>query len=98
MRKLLITGCFCGLLLSLAWAVAAAPGELRLDWWTVDGGGGTMVGSGPAGAYTLNGTAGQPDAGVMAGGDYVLAGGFWGGGLVAERAHRLYLPLTVRNR
>lgn len=54
----------------------------RLDWWTVDGGGGTSAGSG----YSLSATVGQPDAGVMtgespsAGGGYTLKGGFWAGG------------------
>jgi hypothetical protein len=40
-----------------------------LDWWTVDGGGG----SSENGAYTLVGTIGQPDAGALSG------GGFQGG-------------------
>ena len=49
---------------------ASAP-PYTIDWWTVDGGGG--VGSG--GTFTVIGTIGQPDAGVMGGGE--LAGGFW---------------------
>ena len=48
-----------------------------IDWYTVDGGGGTSSG----GNFTLSGTIGQPDAGSMAGGDYVLDGGFWTGGI-----------------
>jgi len=40
-------------------ALAHGPGY-TLDWWTVDGGGGTVSGDG----YTLVGTAGQPDAGA----------------------------------
>ena len=28
--------------------------------------------------YSVSGTIGQPDAGVMSGGSYSLAGGFWG--------------------
>ena len=98
MKRLLTMGCVCCLLLALTWAAAAARGELTLDWWTVDGGGGPMTGSGPGGAYTLSGTAGQSDAGVVAGGDYLLAGGFWGGGVVAGPAHRIYLPVVVRNQ
>lgn len=46
-----------------------------LSWHTIDGGGGTSVG----GAFALSGTIGQPDAGVMAGGDFQLTGGFWAG-------------------
>lgn len=45
-----------------------------IDWFTIDGGGGTSSG----GAYSLSGTIGQPDAGVMSGGIYTLTGGFWG--------------------
>jgi len=50
-------------------------GDYELSWRTIDGGGGTSSG----GTYTLMGTIGQPDAGVMAGGDYELLGGFWPG-------------------
>jgi len=45
-----------------------------LSWYTLDGGGGTSS----AGAYRLQGTIGQPDVGVMTGGDYRITGGFWG--------------------
>ncbi|MGD1995584.1 MAG: hypothetical protein PVH62_02315 [Anaerolineae bacterium] len=61
-----------------------------LSWWTVDGGGGTFNTSG---GYTLGGTSGQPDAATWLGGDYTLAGGFWGGVAVV---HRVYLPLVLR--
>jgi uncharacterized repeat protein (TIGR01451 family) len=52
-----------------------AQGGYDLSWWTVDGGGGTNS----EGAYTLSGTAGQPDAGELGGGTYTLKGGFWAG-------------------
>ena len=45
-----------------------------IDWFTIDGGGGTSTG----GAYSLSGTIGQPDAGRMTGASYALDGGFWG--------------------
>ena len=45
-----------------------------LDWFTIDGGGGTSTG----GLYSVSGTIGQPDAGHMSGGNYSLDGGFWG--------------------
>ena len=32
------------------------------------------------GTYALDGTTGQPDAGLLTGGVYRLGGGFWGGG------------------
>ena len=64
-----------------------------LGWWTVDGGGYTFsAGEG----YTLGGTAGQPDAAVLTDAGYVLAGGFWRGGIVAAR-YTIYLPLVVRD-
>ena len=44
-----------------------------IDWFTVDGGGGTSTGGG----YSLSGTIGQPDAGTMSGGNYTIQGGFW---------------------
>jgi len=53
---------------------ANAQSRYALDWFTIDGGGGTSSG----GDFTLNGTIGQPDAGTMSGGNYSLAGGFWG--------------------
>ena len=66
-----------------------------LSWWTVDGGGATFS---TGGGYTLGGTIGQPDPGLLAGGDYTLGGGFWGGGVPAEEPrHYIYLPLIVRS-
>lgn len=52
----------------------AAADDLKIDWYTVDGGG-VMRSSG--GDYELSGTIGQPDAGVTAGEPYTLRGGFW---------------------
>jgi hypothetical protein len=49
--------------------------QFELEWWTVDGGGGASSGGG----YQLGAVIGQPDAGVHAGGDYELEGGFWPG-------------------
>ncbi|MBE0544804.1 MAG: hypothetical protein IH623_25990 [Verrucomicrobia bacterium] len=48
--------------------------QYAIDWYTIDGGGGTSTG----GVYSISGTIGQPDAGtVMTGGNYSLTGGFW---------------------
>ena len=61
--------------LLLGLAVSSVPAQdFTLDWFTMDGGGGQSTG----GVYAVTGTIGQPDAGTMAGGDYTLAGGFWG--------------------
>jgi hypothetical protein len=59
-----------------AFTVAAITGlafGLSVDWFTVDGGGGTSTG----GAYSLSGTIGQTDAALLTGGNYTLQGGFW---------------------
>ena len=45
------------------------------------------------GAYSLGGTIGQSDAGLLAGPGYQLSGGFWtGSGL-----YRVYLPVILRS-
>jgi len=64
------------LLFSLALAVPtfAHAQTYSIDWFTIDGGGGTSTG----GVYSVSGTIGQPDAGLaMTGGNYSLVGGFW---------------------
>ena len=71
-------------------ALASSGGNYVLDWFTVDGGGGTSTG----GDYSLSGTIGQPDAGELSGGDYALSGGFWG--RFVEALHELFLPLITR--
>ncbi len=64
------------LVMLLMAAASASAQTYAVSWWTVDGGG-TMAATG--GTYSLSGTIGQPDAGVLSGGTYSLAGGFWGG-------------------
>jgi len=81
------------LLLSAVPALAQSGGGYDLTWSTVDGGGGTFS---TGGIYSLGGTAGQPDPGLMTGSVYSLAGGFWGGGATAAPAYRVYLPLVLR--
>ncbi len=67
MKKAIFTTIFMvGVLVALA--------QYSIDWYTIDGGGGTSTG----GVYTVSGTIGQPDAGRMSGGPYSLEGGFWG--------------------
>ena len=67
-----------GLLLIIAvlMPTAFASAEYRIDWYTIDGGGGTSSG----GPYQVTGTIGQQDAGYHDGGQYELLGGFWTGG------------------
>jgi hypothetical protein len=47
--------------------------QFSIDWYTIDGGGGTSTG----GVYSVSGTIGQPDAGQMSGGNFTIEGGFW---------------------
>jgi len=73
-------------------ALAQSGGGYDLSWNTVDGGGTTFSAGGD---YILGGTVGQPDAGLLIGAGYVLGGGFWSGGALAQ--YRIYLPLVLRN-
>jgi hypothetical protein len=61
--------------------LCAAAQQYKIDWYTIDGGGGTSSG----GQYTLSGTIGQPDAGRLAGGSFVIEGGFWGGAFAVQQ-------------
>jgi hypothetical protein len=61
-----------------------------INWWTLDGGGGTSTG----GSYSLGGTIGQPDAGVMTGGQYTLTGGFWAPPVLVQTAGAPTLNIT----
>jgi hypothetical protein len=62
------------LLVSLVSVFGARGQNYSIDWFTIDGGGGTSTG----GVYSVSGTIGQPDAGHMSGGNYTIDGGFWG--------------------
>ena len=48
--------------------------QYSIDWFTVDGGGGTTS----VGVFEISGTIGQPDAGSLIAGGYVIEGGLWG--------------------
>ena len=82
----------CLLLLAAVPVLAQSGGGYDLSWSTVDAGGGTFS---TGGVYSLGGTAGQPDAGLLTGPGYSLAGGFWSGG-VAAGLYRVYLPVVLR--
>jgi hypothetical protein len=77
--------------ISVSIAVAQTGGGYDLAWSTIDGGGATFS---TGGSFSLDGTIGQPDAGVLSGGSYTLNGGFWGG--VALANYTIYLPLVRR--
>ncbi|HSU56971.1 MAG TPA: hypothetical protein VLT36_23210 [Candidatus Dormibacteraeota bacterium] len=63
------------ILVGAAVSIGAAQAQsYSIDWFTIDGGGGTSTG----GVYSVSGTIGQPDAGHLSGGNFSLDGGFWG--------------------
>ena len=79
------------LALSLMALVARAQTNYTIDWFTIDGGGGTSTG----GVYAVSGTIGQPDAsGAMTGGNYSLTGGFWSLIAVVQTAGLPNLTIT----
>ncbi len=84
------------LLLLASVALAQSSDGYSLFWWTVDNGGATFANGGN---YSLGGTTGQPDAGVLSGGTYTLGGGFWVGleGAAPPVEYDIYLPLVMRN-
>jgi hypothetical protein len=69
-------------------ALASSEAAYLLNWYTVDGGGGTSIG----GVYSLSGTIGQADAGAMSGGVYTLLGGFWNA--LDKIITSMYLPVV----
>ena len=84
-------------LVSAVWLIAcgALAQNYSIDWYKVAGGGGTSTG----GTYTVSGTIGQADAGVMSGGNYSLVGGFWAiiSAVQTPGAPRLTITLTSSN-
>lgn len=62
--------------LQLAFSLSVnAQTNYTIDWYTIDGGGGTSTG----GVYAVSGTIGQPDASTtpLTNGQYAVVGGFW---------------------
>jgi len=92
LRKLRIILTAIVLLLLTLPVLAQSGGEYDLSWSTVDGGGGSSTGS----VYSLSGTAGQMDAGMMSGKGFTLKGGFWLGGELEPYLYELFLPLIVK--
>ena len=48
------------------------------------------------GAYTLDGTIGQADAGSLSGGSYTLNGGYWFAATSVLLDQLVYLPLVLK--
>jgi hypothetical protein len=81
----LVLGCWCMVLPSLA--------QYSIDWYTVDGGGGTSTG----GVFSVSGTIGQPDANAtpMVGGNFSLSGGYWSQLAVVQTPGSPLLSITL---
>ena len=87
---------FCFILLHSAFCLRASGQSYSIDWFTIDGGGGTSTG----GVYQVSGTVGQPDAGpTMSGGNYSVDGGFWSiiAAVQTPGAPTLTVTLTTTN-
>ncbi len=85
--------CIAALALSLANPAAA---QYSIGRFTIDGGGVTAA---SGGVFTLRGTIGQPDAGLLSGGVFAVKGGFWGGGatlLAVDEDAAVEPPLAFR--
>jgi hypothetical protein len=92
MKRLLVLLLLLVVLLGAS-VVLAAPGSFNLSWWTVDGGGAVPKLSG--GSYSLQGTAGQADAGLHSNGSCTLQGGYWNTS-IGEAELTVYLPLVLK--
>src|SRR5688572_30141211 len=67
------TRIFISICAALLVGSSALAQQFAIDWFTIDGGGGTSTG----GVFSVSGTIGQPDAGSLSGGNFTLQGGFW---------------------
>jgi hypothetical protein len=67
-------------------AVSAQTGGYTLDWFSTNSGG-----QAAGGVYAWGGISGQPEAGVLSSGAYMLSGGFW-----QKTDFKIYLPIVLR--
>lgn len=92
MHKILLFALLGVLLVHSSVPVYANISDFELQWFSIDNGG-TISSSG--GSYTLSGTIGQPDAGVLDGGDYTIQGGFWNSN-TARSLLDIFMPVVVK--
>lgn len=94
MRRLFLTVAVILTVVTTVPLALAQSGPLDIPWYTIDGGG-TTASSG--GDFVLSGTVGQPDAGVLSGGIYIVRGGFRGVAPVPDtKVSTVYLPLIQK--
>jgi hypothetical protein len=94
-RKFIYSLLLC-LLVGLALVLLASPAKanlqaLSLPWWTADSGGRSTANN-----YILYSAIGQPDAGGMSGGTFVLTGGFLAAPTGPPAAFKLFLPAIFK--
>ena len=89
-RLLVVLSLIVFLFLTFQAVRAAGSASYKLNWWTVDNGGGTLQ----AGTYTLSGTVGQAEPGSLYGGSYSLVGGFWDN--LQTALEKVFLPLVLK--
>jgi hypothetical protein len=89
MKRILLRLAATLLVAAAVLARAGAAGQLAIDWSSVDGGGARSSG----GAYVVDRTVGQADAGVLSGGRFTVSGGYWA---VVPPEARIMLPLIRR--
>ena len=65
---------FTGGALTVDYTLPVGPQPYRIDWFTLDGGGGASSNS----TLAVRGTIGQPDAGKLSDSRFTIKGGFWG--------------------
>lgn len=88
MKHLNLVTSSAALFFGLSFGVQAQPEITR---YTIDGGGGTSQ----AGSTSISGTIGQPEAGVLSGGEYQIRGGFWIGASEAAPATETPTPTNI---
>jgi hypothetical protein len=89
MKRIFITLAATLLVVVVLLAGVHAAGVFAVDWSSVDGGGDRSSG----GAYVIDGTIGQADAGTLSGGRFTVTGGYWA---VALPRSRVLVPLIRR--
>jgi hypothetical protein len=70
-------------LMTVTLHASAALAQFQIDWYTIDGSGGSSA----SGGFSLTGTIGQHDAGAAAGGAFECGGRFWGDSSGAPPCH-----------
>lgn len=98
MKSGTILSVLTALLLTTGLVLAQTGHDYRLTWSSLDGGGATFSSDGQ---YSLGGTIGQPDAGMLTRGKYSLVSGFWGAaGLMApvEPSYGVEVTPAVQTR